>query len=153
MTSLFKWNSLMLALDDGNFVEYVHIRGGSARYASALPDRLTVAWLGSLSVGRPWRRGSDHSVLTSTTVGRVAAGERVEEGQPLCESGDVGFCPSPHLHIQLHASADDGAPTVPLGFRDGAGGGPGGQAGALYPAAGGWYGGGGAAAERCAPCG
>ena len=34
VASLFKWNSLMLALDDGNFVEYVHIKGSSTRYES-----------------------------------------------------------------------------------------------------------------------
>ena len=65
VTSLFKWNSIMLALADGRFAEYVHIRGGSAV---------------------------------------VAVGQRVVAGQQLCESGDVGFCPTPHLHLQLHDS-------------------------------------------------
>ncbi|KAL3916580.1 MAG: hypothetical protein SGPRY_006759, partial [Prymnesium sp.] len=30
----------------------------------------------------------------------VRVGERVRRGQKLCESGDAGFCPTPHLHIQ-----------------------------------------------------
>lgn len=31
----------------------------------------------------------------------VKEGERVTQGQVLCRSGDVGFCPAPHLHIQV----------------------------------------------------
>lgn len=75
--NLFLWNSLMLRLDAGGFVEYVHIRTHSAR---------------------------------------VSAGDHVAAGQPLCESGAVGFCPAPHLHIQAHASGHEGAPTVPIQF-------------------------------------
>jgi murein DD-endopeptidase MepM/ murein hydrolase activator NlpD len=33
----------------------------------------------------------------------VKVGDRVVTGQPLCLSGDVGFCPSPHLHIQVRS--------------------------------------------------
>jgi hypothetical protein len=107
VTALYRWNSLMLELDDGRFAEYVHIRGSSAT---------------------------------------VAVGDRVIEGQQLCESGDVGFCPTPHLHLQLHASADDAAPTIPFAFRSEAGG-------AVFPVAGKYYGGGeGSPSERCLPC-
>ena len=67
----------MLRLDDGFFVEYVHIAHRS-------------------------------------TVVRV--GERVAAGQELCKSGNVGFCPVPHLHIQAHASKDERACTVPFAF-------------------------------------
>lgn len=31
----------------------------------------------------------------------VSVGDRVVTGQVLCHSGDVGFVPSPHLHIQV----------------------------------------------------
>ena len=53
---------MLLLLDSGETVEYVHVRAHSAR---------------------------------------VCAGERVRRGQVLCESGDAGFCPVPHLHIEV----------------------------------------------------
>lgn len=46
----------------------------------------------------------------------VAVGQSVTAGQVLCLSGDVGFCPTPHLHLQVHDSEDDNAPTVPFVF-------------------------------------
>ena len=64
--NLFKWNSVILKLATGHFVEYVHIKKSSAA---------------------------------------VAPGDRVTAGQPICLSGDVGFCPSPHLHIQVNPEA------------------------------------------------
>jgi len=76
--NLFSWNSIMLHLDDGTYVEYVHIETGSCR---------------------------------------VQPGDRVQEGQQVCVSGNVGFCPTPHLHIQMHTSAGQDAPTVPFVFR------------------------------------
>jgi murein DD-endopeptidase MepM/ murein hydrolase activator NlpD len=76
--NLFHWNSVLLQLDSGSVVEYVHIRHASAR---------------------------------------VAPGDRVETGQLLCESGDVGFCPVPHLHFQCHESSAPDAPTVPFMFK------------------------------------
>jgi murein DD-endopeptidase MepM/ murein hydrolase activator NlpD len=109
VTALYRWNSLMLELEDGRFAEYVHIRGESAR---------------------------------------VAVGERVVEGQQLCESGDVGFCPTPHLHLQLHASADDAAPTTPFAFRGGEA-----EGAAVVPVAGRYYGGEGELElDQCLPC-
>ena len=91
--NLFCWNSLILELDSGFFIEYVHIRSGSAR---------------------------------------VIEGQHVVCGEVLCESGCVGFCPEPHLHIQAHASDADDAPTIPFTLR-------GGEGGAYVPIAGQWY--------------
>ena len=48
---------------------------------------------------------------------RVAPGQRVARGQVLCESGDAGFCPVPHLHIEAHISRDHDAPSIPLAFE------------------------------------
>lgn len=31
----------------------------------------------------------------------VRVNDRVHTGQKICELGDVGFCPTPHLHIQV----------------------------------------------------
>ena len=49
---------------------------------------------------------------------RVAIGERVSKGQVLCETGDAGFCPVPHLHIEAHTAAlqNPAAPSVPIAF-------------------------------------
>lgn len=49
----------------------------------------------------------------------VKPGERVQAGQPLCESGDIGFAAEPHLHIELHAVADPEGPSLPLQFSSG----------------------------------
>lgn len=77
-SNLYKWNSIMLKLDDGQFVEYVHIETNSVM---------------------------------------VKVGDRVQRGQHICNSGDVGFCPRPHLHIQMHNSDKKDAPTIPFGFK------------------------------------
>ena len=45
---------------------------------------------------------------------RVAVGDSVAKGQLLCLSGDAGFCPEPHLHLQAHRSDAADAPTVPF---------------------------------------
>ena len=47
----------------------------------------------------------------------VKKGDVVKQGDVLCTSGDVGFCPTPHLHIQVHRSLMDNAPTVPFLLR------------------------------------
>eukprot|EP00388_Colpodella_angusta_P009499 GDKJ01025228.1.p1 GENE.GDKJ01025228.1~~GDKJ01025228.1.p1 ORF type:complete len:352 (-),score=55.27 GDKJ01025228.1:42-1061(-) len=43
-------------------------------------------------------------------------GDRVKSGDKICESGDVGFCPEPHLHIQLYRNRSDKAKSVPFAF-------------------------------------
>ncbi len=90
--NLFFWNSVIIKLDSGPFVEYVHIRTGSAV---------------------------------------VAEGERVTAGQKICESGAVGFCPEPHLHVQCHDVDDPTAPTVLCAFASTTGA-------AIVPHAGDW---------------
>jgi murein DD-endopeptidase MepM/ murein hydrolase activator NlpD len=47
----------------------------------------------------------------------VAVGDTVKAGDVLCKSGAVGFCPTPHLHIQMHDSKDPKAPTIKFAFR------------------------------------
>ena len=89
---LREWNSILLRLSDGHFVEYVHIATDSC----------------ALSVG-----------------------DVVKRGQIICASGSVGFCPTPHLHIQMHVSGKKDAPTVPFAFS---------FAGTCFvPRAGKWY--------------
>jgi len=48
---------------------------------------------------------------------RVRKGDRVREGEEVCRSGDVGFAPEPHLHVELHDASDPGGPSVPLLFN------------------------------------
>ena len=48
---------------------------------------------------------------------RVALGDDVAEGAHLADSGDVGFAPEPHLHLQLHASDGADAPTLRFALR------------------------------------
>lgn len=48
---------------------------------------------------------------------RVKVGDRVERGDVLCLSGDAGFCPEPHLHLQVHyadSSVVRDCPSVPI---------------------------------------
>jgi len=47
----------------------------------------------------------------------VTAGLRVLKGQKICESGWVGFCPLPHLHIEFHRKHDPTGPSVKVMFQ------------------------------------
>eukprot|EP00927_Polykrikos_kofoidii_P051731 TRINITY_DN45526_c0_g1_i1.p1 TRINITY_DN45526_c0_g1~~TRINITY_DN45526_c0_g1_i1.p1 ORF type:complete len:337 (-),score=28.12 TRINITY_DN45526_c0_g1_i1:125-1135(-) len=61
----------------------------------------------------------------------VRPGETVRAGQVLCETGDIGFAPEAHLHIELHSACDADGPSVPLRFGT--------EATAFVPIAGQWY--------------
>lgn len=63
----------------------------------------------------------------------VEPGERVAGGQQLCSSGGAGFCPTPHLHLQLQEGESDAAPTVQFALLDCEGN-------PYFPVAGKWYG-------------
>ncbi|CAM9454630.1 unnamed protein product [Chrysoparadoxa australica] len=62
----------------------------------------------------------------------VAVGDHVKQGQVLCLSGDVGFCPMPHLHFQVLEGEAADAATVPFQLL--------GDDGPYVPQAGRWYG-------------
>ena len=47
----------------------------------------------------------------------VAVGDRVASGDKLCESGAAGFCPEPHLHLEMHLDDAKDAPSVPFRLR------------------------------------
>ena len=47
----------------------------------------------------------------------LQVGDSVRRGDIVALSGNVGFCPVPHLHIQLYASDEAHAPSLPLLFR------------------------------------
>lgn len=63
----------------------------------------------------------------------VEPGDRVAAGQRLCSSGGAGFCPTPHLHLQLQEGESDAAPTVQFAMLDCEGN-------PYFPVAGKWYG-------------
>jgi hypothetical protein len=44
----------------------------------------------------------------------VKVGDRVSKGQVICQSGQAGFCPEPHLHLEVKRCRDVEAPSVPL---------------------------------------
>lgn len=67
---------------------------------------------------------------TAAGSSKVRVGDRIRQGQVLCETGDIGFAPEPHLHIELHDSANAEGPSVPLHF--------GGRC-TFVPVAGRWY--------------
>jgi len=54
-----------------------------------------------------------HTLPGSATV---CVGDTVRAGQVLCRSGDIGFAPEPHLHVELHSISDVEGPSLPLLF-------------------------------------
>ncbi|CAM9611397.1 unnamed protein product [Choristocarpus tenellus] len=71
----------------------------------------------------------------------VCPGDHVSTGQQLCASGDAGFCPTPHLHVQVQEGDGDSAPTCQFALLD--------KEGRAYvPVAGRWYGPQGASPNR-----
>lgn len=63
----------------------------------------------------------------------VAPGDAVRKGQVLCATGDIGFAPEPHIHIELHSADDPDGPSLPLRFASCS------MAGSFVPVAGRWY--------------
>jgi len=47
----------------------------------------------------------------------VSVGTRVVKGQKICESGWIGFCPLPHLHIEFHKKNKPTGPSVMVMFQ------------------------------------
>ena len=48
---------------------------------------------------------------------RVAVGDAIRQGDVICLSGEAGFCPEPHLHFELHSSAEAGNPSLPITYK------------------------------------
>lgn len=51
-------------------------------------------------------------VHINTNSSKVKVGDQVTVGQVICESGNVGFCPEPHLHLQVQTTSDNKAATI-----------------------------------------
>lgn len=49
---------------------------------------------------------------------KVREGQFVKAGEVLCLSGRVGFAPEPHLHLEIHATADLKGPSLRFEFVD-----------------------------------
>mmetsp|Transcript_108506 Transcript_108506/g.203713 ORF Transcript_108506/g.203713 Transcript_108506/m.203713 type:complete len:352 (+) Transcript_108506:39-1094(+) len=69
---------------------------------------------------------------TAPNSARVQVGDRVQRGQVLCETSDIGFAPEPHLHVELHHADDPEGPSVPFTFRSD-------DLSTFLPVAGRWY--------------
>ena len=137
-SNLFKWNSVMLKLD-ADATDASHERGASGEDA-AEEDAAS----SSSSV-----RGGDlfvEYVHIRAGSARVSVGDRVVRGQKICESGDVGFSPEPHLHFTAFRSRDAAAHTCRARFK--VEGGAEGEGGAFVPVAGKRYDARGEAKER-----
>lgn len=60
-------------------------------------------------------------IATGSASARLREGQSVRQGDVLCLSGAVGFCPTPHLHLEVHLEEGLRAPSVPFGFEGAAG--------------------------------
>jgi len=69
----------------------------------------------------------------------VKAGDRVQRGQIIGESGSVGFSPEPHLHFSAFRSLEPTAPTVRVRFETSAEEGESLERIEFLPEAGKWY--------------
>jgi murein DD-endopeptidase MepM/ murein hydrolase activator NlpD len=47
---------------------------------------------------------------------RVGVGSSVKKGHVVAESGDVGFCPEPHLHMEIHDSIQPGSQSLEIHY-------------------------------------
>eukprot|EP01060_Flectonema_neradi_P037830 TRINITY_DN7740_c3_g1_i1.p1 TRINITY_DN7740_c3_g1~~TRINITY_DN7740_c3_g1_i1.p1 ORF type:complete len:316 (+),score=37.99 TRINITY_DN7740_c3_g1_i1:53-1000(+) len=57
-------------------------------------------------------------VHLSPSSSLVKVGDTVKRGQQIAASGEIGFCPEPHLHFQLLESQDKKSETLPVRFGD-----------------------------------
>eukprot|EP00053_Salpingoeca_punica_P018982 m.189130 g.189130 ORF g.189130 m.189130 type:complete len:486 (-) comp17544_c1_seq5:937-2394(-) len=99
--NLFRWNSIMVRYD--------------------LPASTSATTSAKAEAGK--QKDSALSVFVEYVhikahSARVKVGDRVKHNDVLCESGDVGFCPEPHLHIQAALSAAPTAPSIRFALLD-----------------------------------
>ncbi|CAE8633792.1 unnamed protein product [Polarella glacialis] len=60
-------------------------------------------------------------IQAGSASARVKVGDAVRRGQPICCSGDAGFCPTPHLHLEIHLEEGEAAPSIPFRFQGASG--------------------------------
>lgn len=118
----------VLAIGDGTVVEVVQDNKATGHHVANL-----FAWNSVMLRLHDGMYAEYVHIHTNSCV--VKVGDTVRTGDVICQSGNVGFCPSPHLHLQMHASHAKDAPTVMFALRDADGA-------AVFPEAGQWYGGG-----------
>ena len=109
--NLFKWNSIVLKLDEED--------SSSARAAGATSSTAGGAEESSIA-GRYEVKGGDlyvEYVHVAHRSSRVKVGDRVTRGQVICSSGSVGFSPEPHLHFTAFRSSEAMANTVRVLFE------------------------------------
>ena len=111
-SNLFKWNSVMLKVIDTRSDE---TSGNTAESGDGKDE----------THGRELLKNEDDLYVEYVHVNAgsacVSVGQVVKKGEKVCESGNVGFSPEPHLHFTAFRSRDATAPTVRvrfLGARD-----------------------------------
>ena len=151
---LFEWNSIMLRIDRvaGSAIRLEKgVQGGGAgsTVVPAIPDATvdrsgdncdgaTAAAPDSRTAGKGPIKDEIEPIFVeyvhiASGSAVVKAGDTVRQGDLLCHSGDIGFCPTPHLHIQVHRDCRKDAPTAPFCFLCGE------QSRTFVPSAGLWY--------------
>ena len=122
VNNLFKWNSILIRVDDSADDET------AARESSSTTMSL---------VGHHTTKGGPLFVeYVHIQSACVKAGDKVKRGQVIGTSGSVGFSPEPHLHFAAYRSAESTASTVRVFFegKDSSG-----QITHFLPRAGQWY--------------
>jgi Peptidase family M23 len=115
VSNLFRWNSIMLQLDD------VDVTENSLMDADNPPDQndqpTTADCATHTSMRQPMAGGPLFIEYVHISTAMVTVGQSVVEGQIIGTSGSVGFSPEPHLHLAAYRSCDDTAPTCGVYFR------------------------------------
>ncbi len=111
VTDYFAWAKPVMAPAEGRVLRVVqHLADNPVGEVDILHNwgNLVILWHGS-DVYSALCHLAQHSVT-------VTEGETVSKGQILGKVGNSGRSPVPHLHMQVQASAETGAPTRPAEF-------------------------------------
>jgi murein DD-endopeptidase MepM/ murein hydrolase activator NlpD len=113
---LFQWNSIMLRVDKitaSNANDENAVGSGETKDSASTTAPTTTSTTASTTstISTPCYVEYVHIASGSATVKK---GDIVKRGDIICSSGDIGFCPTPHLHIQVHNQMKKDAPTIPF---------------------------------------
>ena len=129
--NLFKWNSIILKLDDnaaessgvGEEERTTTARGETAGCSATTSTRVDEDDFDAMEA----RQRASYDVKPGDLYveyvhiqahsARVRVGDRVRKGQVICASGSVGFSPEPHLHFTAFRSAETTAETCRVLFE------------------------------------
>ncbi|CAE7307153.1 unnamed protein product [Symbiodinium microadriaticum] len=101
----------VLAMAEGTISE---IR--DAETASGVDVRNFFSW-NQITIAQVDGTFAEYVHIKEAAAQSLKPGDRVCQGQAIAQSGDVGFCPTPHLHVEVHLREGRDADSVPFGFR------------------------------------